>query len=117
MQDHSIGGNFVQKYFEGRAKTAKVIFFSDLDELRNLPLTITVIAENGEKQEFPYSIEKLFANAYRGFSLRHQGGSEGMDDATKEERKAERKAKNEKIKKLFAALAAKGQSIDDLLKD
>jgi len=117
MKTHEIGGNFVQKYFEGRAKEAKVEFFSNLEELRYSPLTIRVVADNGEEKVFPYTIEKLFANAYRGFSLQHQGGSEPMDPEEKAAASAARKEKNAKIRKLLAALAAKGQSIDDLLKD
>jgi len=112
MKTHEIGGNFMVKYFGGGE--GKVSFPSSLSEIRE-GMTIKVTAENGEVKEFPYSIEKLMANAYRGFSLQHQGGSEGLSDEEKTERKEARKAKNAKIKKLLAALEAKGQNIDAAL--
>jgi len=115
MKTHEIGGNFVQKYFEGRAKEAKVEFFSNLEELRFSPLTIRVIADNGEEKVFPYTVDKLFANAYRGFSLQHQGGSEGLSAEEKAERKEVRKAKNETIRRLLASLAKRGKTPEHAL--
>lgn len=99
METHKIKGGFLKKYFPSldAEKAIEVAFPSDMKEMSQLvrdgKLTILGV-------DFPITAEGICSDAWRGFSLQHQGGGAGLSEEEKADRALDRKAEREAIAEL-----------------
>jgi hypothetical protein len=98
MVTHKIKGGFLKKFFPtlDPEKAIEVQFPGDMKELNQLvrdgKLTINGV-------DFPIDAETVCGDAWRGFSLQHQGAA-GLSEEEKAERALDRKAERDTLKEL-----------------
>ncbi len=98
MEDHKIKGGFLKKYFPtlNPDEAITVSWPSDLKEMvqmaRDGKITINSL-------DFPIDAKGICSDAWRGFSLQHQG-AQALSEEEKAEKALDRKAERETLKEM-----------------